>query len=224
MIKKALFWQPEGRAALRHDAAMAIATATGLAHVERYVVLATVGEVKVRGEHGRRHVAQLGANDVPRASVKLLLDPVFRELDDAAGHVLCLVAIVAEDCAQPRTLLAELGDVPIIVERVEVLLAGHAHVQVVGHLADCLGALVEVGFENAHDLEDVRAECRNFADGVAIRVLLGNQLAPHRLDCLVGFKLVVQCHSILLHSGWKTALGTDTTKRVETDVFYKAEV
>lgn len=224
VIEESLLGQSEGGATLGDDAAMAVTAAAGLAHVERHVVLAPVGEVEVRGEHRRRHVAQLGTDDIPRAGIELLLDPVLRELDDATGHVLGLVAVVTEDGPEPGALLAKLGDVPVVVERVEVLLAGHAHVQVVGHLADRLGARIEVWFENAHDLEDVRAECRDFADGVPIRVLLGDELAPYRLDCLVGVELVVQCHSILLLSGWKTALGTDTTEQSGRAVFYKAEV
>ena len=163
-------------------------------------MLATCGDVEVGGEHARGHVAHLGSDDVPRAGVELLLHAVLGELDHAARHVLCLVAVVAPDGADPGCTLDQLGDVPLVVERVKVLeelvLATGARraVHHVGDLGYLLGAILPVVIEDAHHLKNVGREGRDGPQAVAVRLLLGNDLAKRRLHAPVRGDMLEQCH------------------------------
>ena len=105
-------------AALCHDAAVLVAAAARLTHIECDLVLRTLrrSQVKVCREHTGRHVAQLAADNVPRAGVELFFHTVACELHDAARHVLPLVAGVAGDAAEPARFFTQLRDVERLVE------------------------------------------------------------------------------------------------------------
>ena len=148
-------------AALRHDAAVLVAAAPGLTHVERDFILRPLGgrKVEVRCEHAGRHVAQLAADDVPWTGVQLLFHAVARELHDAARHVLPLVARVAGDAAEPAGLFAQLRDVERLIERgVDIVLlflrrTGDGHIHHVGNATDGFRAFFPARFKDAHDLK-----------------------------------------------------------------------
>ena len=176
--------------ALCHHAAMAIAAAPGLAHVQGHDVLPVVGQVKVGGEHGGGHVAQLRAHDVPGTGIQLLFHPVVGELDDTARHVLVLIPGIAEDAAQPCVLLAELGYIPLVKEVLQIFVAACGHIHHVGNVADRAGALLKIRLQDAHDLKQVGAEGRDLPHSVVIRLLLGDQLTPDGLHAASALLLV----------------------------------
>ena len=105
-------------AALRHDAAVLVAAAARLTHVECDLVLRTLrrSQVKVCREHTGRHVAQLAADNVPRTGVEFLFHAIARELHDASSHVLPLVAGVSGDAAEPARFFTQLWDVERLIE------------------------------------------------------------------------------------------------------------
>ena len=155
MVEPTLMLEVERIEALGHHAAVRVTAATGLAHVELHVVgdgtvLAAGSDIEVCGEHAGGHVAHLGTHDIPRAGVELLLHAVLGELDHAAGHILGLIAVIAPDGANPCSALHELGDVPLIVEGVQIIeqflfatRAGSA-VHHVRNLADLRSAVLPV--------------------------------------------------------------------------------
>ena len=155
VVEPILLFQAECVTALSDHAAVRVAATARLAHVQRHVVgdfavFAACSNVEVCREHGGRHVAHLGADDVPRAGVEFLLHAILGELDDAAGHILCLVAVVAPDGADPGGALHEFGNVPLIVEGVQIIeqflfatRAGSA-VHHVRNLADLRSAVLPV--------------------------------------------------------------------------------
>ena len=173
-------------AALRHDAAVLVAAASGLTHVERDLVLRALGgrEVEVRREHTGRHVAELTADDVPRTGVELLFHTVARELHDAARHVLPLVAGVAGDAAEPARFLAQLRDVERLIERsIDIILlllrcARDPHIHHVGDVADGLGALFPARLKDAHDLKQIRGHRRDLPVELPVGFFLWDELAP----------------------------------------------
>ena len=173
-------------AALRHDAAVLVAAASGLTHVERDLVFRALGgrEVKVCGEHAGRHVAQLTADDVPRAGIELLFHAVARELHDAARHVLPLVARVAGDAAEPARLFTQLRDVERLIERsvyIVLLLLRRArdrHVHHVGDVTDGFRALFPARLEDAHDLKQIGGHGRDLPVELPVGFFFRNELAP----------------------------------------------
>lgn len=74
MLQPVLLGQVVDVPALRDHAAVLIAAAPGLTHIQRYFILRAVGgrKVKVGGEHTGGHVAKLAAHDVPGAGIQLL--------------------------------------------------------------------------------------------------------------------------------------------------------
>ena len=173
-------------AALRHDAAVLVAAAPGLTHVERDLVLRALGggKVKVRREHTGRHVAQLAADNVPRTGIELFFYTVARELHNAAGHVLPLVAGVAGDAAEPARFLAQLRDVERLIERsIDIILlflrcARDRHIHHVGDVADGLGALFPARLEDAHDLKQIGGHGRDLPVELPVGFFLWDELAP----------------------------------------------
>ena len=187
-------------AALRHDAAVLVAAASGLTHVERDLVFRAVGgcEVKVCGEHAGRHVAQLTADDVPRAGVELLFHTVARELHDAARHVLPLVAGVAGDAAQPAGLFTQLRDVEGFIERsVDVVLlflrrSRDGHIHHIGNVADGGGAFFPAWLENPHDLKEVSRHGGDLTIQLLVGFLLRDELAPGGGEAFSGIQFFFQ--------------------------------
>ena len=173
-------------AALCHDAAVLVAAAPGLTHVERYFILRPLGgrKVEVRCEHAGRHVAQLTADDVPWTGVQLLFHAVARELHDAARHVLPLVAGVAGDAAEPARFFAQLRDVERLIERrIDIVLlflrrTCDGHVHHVGNVTDRLGALFPARFKDAHDLKQIRGHGRDLTVQLPVGFFLRDELAP----------------------------------------------
>ena len=173
-------------AALRDDAAVLVAAAPGLTHVERDFILRPLGgrKVEVRCEHAGRHVAELTADNVPRTGIELLFHTVARELHDAARHVLPLVAGVAGDAAEPARLFAQLRDVERLIERsIDVVLlflrcARDRHVHHVGDVADGLGALFPARLKDAHDLKQIRGHGCDLPVELPVGFFLRDELAP----------------------------------------------
>ena len=161
MVEPALLGKVINVAALCHNAAVLIAAAASLTHVEGNFVFRAVGgcEVKVCGEHAGRHVAQLAADDVPWAGVELLFYAVARELYDTACHVFPFVAGVTGDAAEPAGLFAQLRDVERLIERgVDIVLlllwrTGDGHIHHVGNAADGFRAFFPARFKDPHDLK-----------------------------------------------------------------------
>ena len=161
VVEPALLGKAVHVAALRHDAAVLVAAASSLTHVEGNFVFRAVGgcEVKVCGEHAGRHVAQLAADDVPWAGVELLFYAVARELYDTACHVFPFVAGVTGDAAEPAGLFAQLRDVERLIERgVDIVLlflrrTGDGHIHHVGDATDGFRAFFPARFKDAHDLK-----------------------------------------------------------------------
>ena len=177
--------------ALGNDAAVAVTAASGLTHVEADFVLTAFGsEVEVRGEHAGGHVTHFGTDDVPRAGVELFLDAVSGELDDTAGHVFVFIAGVAPDGAEPGRLLAELGNVPLVVVSadvrvVRVIAFAGGHVEAVCGLGDGGGAFLPVRLDDTHELEQVRGERSDVTDAEFISVFLVDEFSPRGLNGLV---------------------------------------
>ena len=191
VMEPVLFRKTGDVSALGNDTAVAVAAASGLTHVEADFVLTAFGsEVEVRGEHAGGHVTHFGTDDVPRAGVELFLDAVSGELDDAAGHVFVFIAGVAPDGAEPGRLLAELGNVPLVVVSadvrvVRVIAFAGGHVEAVCGLGDGGGAFLPVGLEDPHELEQVRGERGNVTDAELVGVFLVDQFAPGRFNSLI---------------------------------------
>ena len=204
MVQPVLLFKTGDVAALGNDAAVAVAAAAGLTHVEAdFVLTADSSQVEVRGEHTGSHVAHLGTDDVPGTGVEFFLDAVSRELDDTAGHVFVLVAGVAPDGAEPCGTLTELGNVPLIVVSADVGVVGviagaGGHVEAVRGLGDGGGAFLPVRLEDAHELEQVRGERGNVTDAELVGVFLVDQFAPGRFDSLVFGDDRFQCHNSFL--------------------------
>ena len=173
-------------AALRHDAAVLVAAASSLTHVERDLVFRALGgrEVKVCREHTGCHVAQLTADDVPWAGIELLFHAVARELYDTACHVFPFVAGVTGDAAEPARFLAQLRDVERLIERsVDVVLlflrcARDRHVHHVGDVADGFRAFFPARLKDAHDLKQIRGHGRDLPVELAVGFFFRNELAP----------------------------------------------
>ena len=186
MVEPALLGKVINVAALCHNAAVLIAAAASLTHVEGNFVFRAVGgcEVKVCGEHAGRHVAQLTANDVPWAGVELLFYAVARELYDTACHVFPFVAGVTGDAAEPARFLAQLRDVERLIERsVDVVLllfrrTGDSHIHHVGNAADGFRAFFPARFKDAHDLKQIGGHGRDLPVELAIGLFFRNELAP----------------------------------------------
>ena len=190
---------------LGDDAAVRVAATAGLAHVERDVigngaVLSAGGDVEVRREHARSRVAHLRANSVPGTSVELLLDAVLGELNHAPGHVLGFVAVVAPDGTDPCLAIDQLGDVPLVIERVEVVeqLVGRARaggaVHHVGDVSDLGGTVLPIVIDHARGLEEVGREGRDGPQAVGVRLLLGDDLAKGGLNAAMCVDVQFQCH------------------------------
>ena len=187
-------------AALRHDAAVLVAAASGLTHVERDLVLRALGgcEVEVRREHTGRHVAELTADDVPRTGVEFLFHAVARELHDAARHVLPLVAGVAGDAAEPARLFAQLRDVEGFIERsVDIVLlflrgSRDGHIHHVGDVADGFCAFFPAWLENPHDLEKVGGHGGDLAVQLPVGFPLRDELAPGGGEAFSGIQFFFQ--------------------------------
>ena len=196
VIQPALLGQVEGVPALCHHTALPITAASGFAHIQRNLVFTGHGgfNVKVRGEHGGGHVAQLRANDVPGAGIQFFFHPIPGELNHTSCHVLVFIAGVADNTAQPGAPVAELRDVPLAVKRGLIVVAAGRHVEHVGCFADCLGSLVEVGFQNPHDLENIGGESRNVPKRIAVGFPFRDQLSPHGGDAFGLIEFVVQRH------------------------------
>ena len=186
VVEPTLLGQAVHVAALRDHAAVLVAAAPGLTHVERDFILRPLGgrKVEVRCEHAGRHVAQLTADDVPWTGVQLLFHAVARELHDAARHVLPLVAGVAGDAAEPARLFTQLRDVERLIERrIDIVLlflrrTCDGHVHHVGNVTDSLGALFPARFKDAHDLKQIRGHGRDLPVELPVGFLLRDELAP----------------------------------------------
>ena len=186
MIEPPLLWEVIHIAALCYHTAVLVAAAARLTHVECDLVLRALGgrEVEVRREHTGRHVAELTADDVPRAGVEFLFHAVACELHDAARHVLPLVAGVSGDAAEPARFFAQLRDVERLVERsVDVVLlflrrARDRHVHHVGDVADGFCALFPARLKDAHDLKQIRGHRRDLAVELPVGFFLRDELAP----------------------------------------------
>ena len=186
--------------ALRDHAAVLIAAAPGLTHIQRYFILRAVGgrKVKVGGEHTGGHVAKLAAHDVPGAGIQLLFHPVPGELHDAPRHVLPLVAGVAGDAAQPAGLFTQLRDVEGFIERsVDVVLlflrcARDRHIHHVGDVADGLGALFPARLKDAHDLKQIRGHGRDLTIQLPVGFPLRDELAPGGGEAFSGIQFFFQ--------------------------------
>ena len=186
VIEPSLLGKAVHVAALRHDAAVLVAAASGLTHVERDFILRPLGgrKVKVCREHTGRHVAQLAADNVPRTGIKLLFHAVARELHDAARHVLPLVARVAGDAAEPARLFTQLRDVERLIERrIDIVLlflrrTCDGHVHHVGNVTDRLGALFPARLKDAHDLKQICGHRRDLTVQLSVGFFLRDELAP----------------------------------------------
>ena len=200
MVEPALLGEAIHIAPLRNDAAVLVAAATSLTHIECDLVFRAVGgrKVKVRREHTGRHVAKLAANDVPRAGVQLLFHAVARKLHDAAGHILPLVTGVAGDAAEPARLFAQLRDIERFIERrVHVVLLllrgpGDGHVHHIGDIADGLRALFPARLKDAHDLKQVRGHRSDLAVELPVGFLLRDELAPRGGEAFSGIQFFFQ--------------------------------
>ena len=193
VVKPALVIQAKRIEPLRDHTTVGVAAPTRLAHVQRNVIgdlamLAACSDVEVGGKHRRCHVAHLGADNVPRAGIELLLDTVSRELNHAPSHVLCLITIVSPYGTYPRLPVYEFRDVPFVVEGIEILLEltlgarARCAVHHVRGFADPRSPVLPVIAEDAHHLEDVRGERGNRSEAEGIRLLLGDHLPKRRLD------------------------------------------
>ena len=191
VVQPVLLFKTGDVAALGNDAAVAVAAAAGLTHVEAdFVLTADSSQVEVRGEHTGSHVTHFGTDDVPGTGVELFLDAVSRELDDTAGHVFVLVTGVAPDGAEPGRLLAELGNVPLVVVSADVRIVGviagaGGHVEAVCGLGDGGGAFLPVRLDDTHELEQVRGERSDVTDAEFISVFLVDEFSPRGLNGLV---------------------------------------
>ena len=173
-------------AALCHDTAVLVAAAARLTHIECDLILRALrrSQVKVCREHTGRHVAQLAADNVPRTGIELFFYTVARELHNAAGHVLPLVAGVAGDAAEPARLFAQLRDVERLIERsIDIILlllrcARDRHVHHVGDVADGLGAFFPARLKDAHDLKQIGGHGRDLSVELPVGFLLRDELAP----------------------------------------------
>ena len=186
MLQPVLLGQVVDVPALRDHAAVLIAAAPGLTHIQRYFILRAVGgrKVKVGGEHTGGHVAKLAAHDVPGAGIQLLFHPVPGELHDAPRHVLPLVAGVAGDAAQPAGLFTQLRDVEGFIERsVDVVLlflrcSRDGHIHHIGNVADGCGAFFPTWLENPHDLKEVSRHGGDLTIQLPVGFLFRDELAP----------------------------------------------
>ena len=191
VVQPALFGKVVHIPPLRHHPAMAVTAAPGLAHIESHLVF-SVGAVKVKvgGEHGGGHVAQLRPHDVPGAGVQLLFHPVVGELDYTAGHILILVAGIPENTTQPGIPLAKFRNVPLVEELLHVQVAGGRHVHHIGDLTDRAGPLFKIRFQDPHDLEQIGAKGCNLPHGILVGLLLRDQFPPHCLHTFAALQLV----------------------------------
>jgi len=199
MIHPALLGQVEDVSALRNNTAVPVAAASGFAHVQRDFVLSVgILQIEVSCEHRGSHVAEFRANDIPRTRIELFFNAIPCKLNDTSRHVFIFVAGVSENSSKPSGFLAELRDIPFVEEIFHVLFAGSRHVHHVGDFADCLCALVEVRFQNSHDLEEIRAKSRDLARCKPISLFLWDQLTPNGLNAFNLFELVLKWHSTFL--------------------------
>ncbi|MPN51898.1 hypothetical protein SDC9_199549 [bioreactor metagenome] len=171
---------------------MPVAAASGFAHVQcDFVLSVRILQIEVSREHRGGHVAEFSTNDIPRTRVELFFDAIPCELNDTSRHVFIFVAGVSENCSKPCGFLAELRDIPFVEEILHVLLAGSRHVHHIRYFADCLGAFVEIRFQNSHDLEKIRAKRGDFPRRKLIGFFFWNQFAPNGFDTLFLFNFVL---------------------------------